>query len=101
MADRADFYIEKVRYNKGHTKIVWVSVREDSGTKLSNAYNMVRKKLVHLLGEGKQFMTIFRNSEGKFRRGHKLAIVKVKGIPYLRTDLETVENDRLEDVQEY
>ena len=101
MAERADFYIEKVRYNKGHTKIVWVSVREDSGTGLSGAYNMVRKRLVTLLGEGKMFMTIFRNPEGKFRRGHKLTVVKVKGLPYLRTDLETVENDLLADVQEY
>lgn len=101
MAERADYYVEKVRYNKGHTKIIWVSVREDNGTKLSNAYNMVRKRMVHLLSEGKQFMTIFRNPEGKYRRGQKLSVVKVKGIPYLRTDLETVENDLLDNVQEY
>lgn len=101
MMERADYYIEKVRYNKGHTKIIWVSVREDSGTKLSGAYNMVRKKLVHLLGHGKQFMTISRNPEGKFRRGKKLSMVKVKGVPYLRTDLETAENDLLDNVQEF
>lgn len=101
MVERADFYIEKVRYNKDHSKIIWVSVREDSGTKLGGAYNMVRKRLVNLLGEGKQFMTIFRNSEGKYRRGHKLSAVKVKGITYLRTDLEVIENDLLDNVQEY
>jgi hypothetical protein len=101
MAERADFYIEKVRYDQGHNKIIWVSVREDSGTKLSGAYNMVRKKMMHLMGEGKQFMTIFRNPEGKYRRGQKLSAVKVKGITYLRTDLEAVENDLLDNVQEY
>ena len=37
MTDRADYYIEKVRYNKDHTRIVWVSVREDSDKKLGGA----------------------------------------------------------------
>jgi hypothetical protein len=101
MADRADFYVEKVRYNKGHTKIVWVSVREDSGSKLSSAYNMLRKRMVHLIGEGKEFMTITRSPEGKYRRGHKLAVIKVKGVSYLRTDEEIQETDHLIDVPEF
>jgi len=101
VSDRADFYIEKVRYNKDHTRIVWVSVREDSSKKLSGPYNMVRKKIVSLLHEGKQFMTIFRNEEGKFRRGQKIGVVSIKGNEYIRTDQAETEKDQLENLPEY
>ncbi len=101
MSDRADFYIEKVRYNKDHTRIMWVSVRQDSSSKLSGAYNMVRKKMVSLLHEGKQFMTIFRNDEGKYRKGQKILMVSVKGGEYLRTDQDLTEQDQLGNLPEY
>ena len=101
MSERADYYVEKVRYNKGHNRIVWVSVREDSGQKLGGPYNMVRKRMVNLIREGKQFMTIFRNPEGKFRKGQKLTIVNVKGAVFLRTDQDEMENDQLKDLPEY
>ncbi len=101
MSDRADYYIEKVRYNKSHTRIVWVSVRQDSSSRLSGAHNMVRKKMVSLMREGKQFMTIFRNAEGKYRKGQKISVVRVKGTEYIRTDRDELEKDQLEDLPEY
>jgi hypothetical protein len=101
MTDRADYYIEKVRYNKDHTKIIWVSVREDNNTKLGGAYNMVRKKIVNLMSTGKRFMTIYRNTEGKFRKGLKIVTVHINGAEYIRTDEQTMEKDQLEDLPEY
>ena len=101
MSERADYYIEKVRYNKNHTRIVWVSVRHDTGKKLSPAINMARKRLITLIQEGKQFMTILRSEEGKFRKGKKLLMMQFKDAEYLRTDEAPVENDRLEDLPEY
>lgn len=101
MTDRADYYIEKVRYNKANTRIVWVSVREDSDTKLSGAYNMVRKKMVSLMRSGKKFMTITRSPEGKYRKGQMVSMIQVKGEPYLRTDQDEVTQDRLENLPEY
>jgi len=86
MTERADYYIEKVRYNKDHTKIVWVSVHEDNDTKLGGAYHMLRKKIVSLMRAGKRFMTIFRNSEGKYRRGVNIVTVRVNGTVYIQTD---------------
>lgn len=101
MSDRADFYIEKVRYNKDHTRIVWVSVRQDSSSKLSGPFNMVRKKMVSLMREGKQFMTIFRNEEGKYRKGQKILVVSIKGSEYIRTDEALTEQDQLENLPEF
>ncbi len=101
MSDRADFYIEKVRYNKGRTRIIWVSVRQDSSSKLSGPHTMVRKKMVSLLREGKQFMTIFRNPEGKYRKGQKISVIQVKGVDYIRSDQDETEKDQIEDIPEY
>jgi hypothetical protein len=98
---RADFYIEKVRYSKSHNRIMWVSVRQDSGEKLGGAYNMVRKQMVSLIREGKQFMTIVRNPAGKYRKGKVLNVTRVKGIDYLRTDEDPIATDKLEDIPEY
>lgn len=101
MIERADYYIEKVRYNRDHTRIVWVSVRQDNAAKLGNAYNMVRKQIMSQMQAGKQFMTIFRNPDGKFRKGQKIEMVQVKGIEYLRTDQDELENDQLENLPEF
>lgn len=101
MNERADYYIEKVRYNKDHSRIVWVSVREDSSKKLSGAYNMVRKKMISLIHDGKRFMTIYRNDEGKFRKGQNILVIAIKGAEFLRTDADQMEKDHLENLPEY
>lgn len=99
--DRADYYIEKVRYNKDHTRIVWVSVRQDDNAKLGGAYNMMRKKIVSLMNSGKIFMTITRNEDGKYRKGLKIAIIRIKGSDYIRTNQEALEQDQLENLPEF
>jgi hypothetical protein len=101
VSEQADFYIEKVRYNKGNTRIVWVSVRQNSSNRLTGAHNMVRKRMISLIREGKQFMTIFRNPEGKYRKGQKISVVRVKGIEYIRTDQDELEKDQLENLPEF
>jgi hypothetical protein len=101
MTNRADYYIEKVRYNKDHTRIVWVSVREDSDTKLSGAYNMLREKIVNLIGAGKCFMTVYRSPEGKYRKGQKIVTVRVNGSEYIRTDEQAMAKDQLENLPEF
>jgi hypothetical protein len=101
VSERADYYIEKVRYTKDHSRIIWVSVREDNSSKLSGAYNMVRKRIMGLIHDGKQFMTIFRNDEGKFRKGQKILLVSVKGTEFIRTDPDQMDKDQLENLPEY
>ncbi len=101
MSENADYYIEKVRYNKKHDRIVWVSVRENSQNKLGGSYNMVRAKILSLIKGGKQFMTIFRNEEGKYRKGQRVAVVPMQGVDYIRTDATPGEGDQLENVPEY
>jgi hypothetical protein len=101
MTERADYYIEKVRYNKDHSRIIWVSVRQDSETKLGGAYNMVRKKIVSLMRSGKRFMTIYRNPEGKYRKGMQIAMMRVKGVEYIRTGQDEAEKDHLENLPEF
>lgn len=101
MAEKADFYIEKVRYSKDRTRIVCVSVREDSGTKLGKAYDMERDKMIGLIQEGKQFLTIFRNETGKYRKGQSVHMAEVNGKNFLRTDEHHVKYDQLDRIPEY
>ena len=103
MSERADYYVEKVRYTKDHSRIIWASVREDSSKKLSGPYNMVRKKIMSLIHDGKQFMTIYRNDEGRYRKGEKILVISIKGTEFLRTDMDAdpVEKDQLDNLPEY
>jgi hypothetical protein len=101
MGEKADFYIEKVRYSKDRTRILRVSVREDSGTKLTKAFDMDRDKVIGLILEGKQFMTIFRNDTGKYRKGQLVVMSEVNGRSFIRTDDHHVKYDQLDKIPEY
>jgi hypothetical protein len=101
VAQKADFYIEKVRYSKDRTRILSVSVREDSGSRLSKASDMDRDKLVGLINAGKHFMTIFRNDLGKYRKGQLVLAIEINGKNFLRTDEHQVKYDQLDRVPEY
>jgi len=101
MGRPADFYIEKVRYSKDHTRILSASVRENSGTKLSKAYEMERDKILELLQQGKHFMTIFRNEMGKYRRGQAVRSAQVNGKEFIRTDQHQAKYDQLDRLPEY
>jgi hypothetical protein len=101
MTNRADYYIEQVRYTKDHNRIIWVSIRRDSDKKLSRAFNMVRRKIVSLLRSGNVFMTIHRNPEGKYRKGSVVQMVRVKGTGYLRTNQDEIEKDQLDNIPEF
>lgn len=101
MGAKADYYIEKVRYSKDRTRILSVSVREDSGTKLSKAMEMDRDLIVGLMHGGKQFMTIFRGDTGKYRKGQLVVMSELNGKSYLRTDEHQVKYDQLDRLPEY
>lgn len=101
MGDRADYYIEKVRYSKDRTRILRVSVREDSGTKLSKAVDIDRTRLIDLLLDGKQFMTIYRGDTGKYRKGQLVVLSEQNGKNFIRTDNYQARYDQLNQVPEY
>jgi hypothetical protein len=101
MANQADYYIEKVRYNDGHSRIVQVSVRLDKGKTLSEGFDMARKKMIDLLHQGKRFMTIYRSPEGKFRRGKLVSLIQMNSFEFIQTDPSPEKGDRLGDLPEY
>jgi len=86
MTERAEYYVEKVKYSRDHSHIVWVLVRQDKDGKLQPGKNMLRKTMLGLIKTGKQFMTIYRTEEGKYRKGEKVTLIQVKGVDFMRTD---------------
>jgi hypothetical protein len=101
MSERADFYVEKVHFTKDHNHIMRVLVRQDSESKLSKPADMARKQILSNIQSGKRFMTIFRNENGKYRRGQRITSVHVNGEEFLRTDRNVINQDHLEGLPEF
>ena len=101
MTERADYYVEKVHLTKERDRIIRVSVRQDNESKLSKPVNMARKQVLSNIQSGKQFMTIFRNENGKYRKGQKISSVHVNGEEFLRTDVVGINQDHLDGLPEF
>jgi hypothetical protein len=96
----ADYGISHVRYNYSGSHIVEVQVHEDRGSKLGSSTEMTRNKVVSEIEKGPTFVTITK-SNGKWKRGEDVHIVKVQGVKYIRTDRNAVASDNLGDLPEF
>lgn len=101
MAKWADYCISEVRYNTEHTHIVKVKVYPDLGDTLGNITELTRLEVVNSIGQGKSFVTIYRNSEGKFNKGEDVRIITVSGTKYIRTDANSKAADNLGNLPEF
>jgi len=101
MKNRADFYVEKVHFNKDHNHIIRVLVRQDSNSRLSKPGNMLRKQIISKMQAGQRFMTIFRNEEGRYHKGQSISFIHVNGEEFIRTDHETINQDHLDGLPEF
>src|SRR5271157_1240543 len=86
MGKWADYCITKVQYNTARTHIVKVFVYEDKGDTLGTGEELTRAKVVSSIENRKTFVTIFKNTEGKWTRGANVCPIVVKGTTYIRTD---------------
>lgn len=99
MAEKwADYGISEVRYNTKGTHIDQVKVHKDNGNSIGVAEVWSREKVVSKLEDNNSFVTILRNSDGKWTEGRKVEIVKVNGTKYIRTDKNNTAADNLENL---
>ncbi len=101
MAKWADYCISAVRYNSEHTHIVKTRVHADSGDSIGAANEWTRAEVVDAIGRGKTFVTITRNSDGKWSKGEDVRIVTVNGTKYIRTDANSKASDNLGNLPEF
>lgn len=101
MAKWADYCISEVRYNTEHTHIVKVKVYPDLGDTLGDVTEWTRLDVVNSIGQGKSFVTIYKNPEGKFKKGEDVRIITVSGTKYIRTDANSKAADNLGKLPEF
>lgn len=101
MAKWADYCISAVRYNMEHTHIVKVKVCQDLGDTLGDTSEWTRLDVVNSIGQGKSFVTIYKNADGKFKKGEDVRVITVNGTKYIRTDSNSRAADNLGNLPEF
>lgn len=101
MAKWADYLISAVRYNSDHTHIDQVKAHEDKGESVGEAKIYNRETVVDAIKNGTTFVTIYKNSAGKYDKGQKVYVITVKGTGYLKTVDNGKEEDNLENLPEF
>ncbi|MFW6116392.1 MAG: DUF3892 domain-containing protein [bacterium] len=96
----ADFGISHVRYDSSGMHITRVRIHKDLGDTFAPSQEMARSEVVLEIERGTTFVTITR-SNGKWRKGEDVHIVKVRGVKYIRTDRNAKASDNLGDLPEF
>jgi len=97
----SDYCISKVRYNSEHTHIVKVKLHVDNGDSVGSESEWLRSEVANAIENQKSFVTIFKNSEGKWAKGEDVRVVTVNGTKYIRTDANSKASDNLGNLPEF
>ena len=101
MAKWADYCISKVKYDADEKFIEKVEVREDKGDSIGSPSIWKRSDVVSKIEAKKTFVTILKTSEGKWKRGQDVHVLKINNVKYIRTDKNEKESDNLENLPEF
>ena len=101
MVKWADYAITAVKFKKEKQHIEQVKIRQDDGDNLTNEQIITRMDVVNLLKNKKTFVTTYKNDAKKWTRGDDVSIVEIKGIKFIRTDGNTIEEDNLGELPEF
>ncbi|MBD3176428.1 MAG: DUF3892 domain-containing protein [Armatimonadia bacterium] len=94
MARWADWVITAVRYDPEDSHIEYVQARRHKGDTLGEPTRQSRATVVAGIGSGQTYVTAYR-SDGKWRKGEDVRIIRVSGREYLRTDSNHTPADNL------
>lgn len=101
MSKWADYGISAVRYNATHTHIDRVRAHPDNGDTIGASSEYPRADIVAAIKKGTTFVTILWGSEGNWKKGQPVYIIKVNGIEYIKTVDNGRAADNLENLPEF
>lgn len=101
MAKWADYLISAVKYNTEHTHITHLRAHEDTGESVGEGKTYTRQTIVDAINKGITYCTIYKNSNGTWKKGQMVYVIKVKGVSYLKTVDNGKEADNLENLPEF
>ena len=96
----ADYGISAVQYDIEKTRINKVKVHEDEGDTIGVAAIWLRSDVISSLENNETFVTIIKGSDGKWKKGEDVRIVKINNINYIRTDRNQKSSDNLGNLPE-
>ena len=101
MSNKIDFLISKVRYNDEHTHIIKVISHKNTEKGFEKGFEETREKVISKLKDEKIYFTIYKKPNGKWKKGEKVHIIKIKNKEYIRTDNNKTEKDNLGNLPEF
>jgi len=94
----ADYLISKVRYDSEN--LISIAIRhQDTGLGITLGEPIDRSTITSDIKNGLSYITIY-NGKNSWKKGHKIQIFSIGGIPYLRIDENKVKLDYLGDLPE-
>ena len=97
----ADYCISAVRFNSTHTHIDYVRAAVDNGSTLGVWQDYTRATVIAALKKGTTFVTVYRGSDGNFRKGQPVYVIVVRGVEYIKTRDNGRAEDNLDDLPEF
>jgi hypothetical protein len=97
----ADYVITAVRFNSAGTHITEVQVREDTGENLTSAKTKTRSNVVTQIESGYTYCTATEGSDGKWKKGAEVKVVKIDYEKFIKTKADTSKKDNLDNLPRF
>jgi hypothetical protein len=81
----ADYGISAVRFNSAHTHIDRVRAHPDNGDTMGTGAEYARADIIAAIKKGTSFVTIFQGSDGGWKKGQAVYIIKINGTEYINS----------------
>jgi hypothetical protein len=101
MTKWADYAISDVHFNERHTHIDRVKARVDNVDTIGAAADHARADIISAIRQGVTYVTIFKSSDDKWKKGQPVYIIKVNGTEYIKTVDNGKPVDNLDNLPEY
>ncbi len=101
MAKWADYLISAVRFNAAETHIDKVRTHADNDSSIGSAVDIERSTVVSRIEAGNTFETIYKDTDGKWKRGKRVKIVVINGVKYIKTYADNTTRDNLDDLPRF
>jgi hypothetical protein len=101
MSKWADYLISAVRINNAHTHIDRDRAHSDNGDSVGPGVEHARADIIAAIKKGTTYVTIFKDSNGKWTKGQPVYVIKVNGTEYLKTVDNGKAVDNLDNLPEF
>jgi hypothetical protein len=97
----ANYCIKSVHYDNDHSRIDSCEVLEDLGDNFGNSSTQKKSIIVSNLKKNLSYMTIYENSENKYRKGDNVITYVMENEDFIRTDGNKIKKDNLGELPEF